>query len=996
MSKLSSDGKYVTVEKGDSLWSIAEERLGSGSKYPQLRSWNNISSNNIIYVGQKIYLSKQGASSSGSSSTSTKKSTSNSNKVSITHFGLQSNTDSTLFVTWNWTKSNTASYLVEWTYFTRDGVWFVGSSETKNVDSNSPAASRQSIYDIPVNAVKVRVRIKPISKKKTVNKKETNYWTASWSSYKTYSNYGTLATPSAPTIEINKFKLTATLENITADEATSVQFQLYKNDGNSVYKTGKSSITGTKTASWSVTVDAGEKYKVRCRFLNAHLHSEWSNFSQAVTTIPKAPAAITELKALSETSIFVDWDSVSNADTYEIQYTTKKTYFDSSNEVQTGPTIDAKVTDHAEITGLTSGEEYFFRVRACNEQGNSAWSPIKSIIIGKKPSAPTTWSSTTTAISGEDITLYWVHNSVDNSSETTAELELIVNGKPIDSIITIKNTTKEEDKDKTSSVVIDTDKNTVKWTEDSGNKTHTIKDSKGNIVDLSDGVKIQWRIRTAGITKQYGDWSAQRTIDIYAPPTLELAMTDVNEEPIETLKSFPFYIYGLPGPVNQAPVSYHVSIVANESYVTVDNVGNEKIVTKGDEVYSEFYDTTQAILLELMPHSVDLENGISYTINCIVSMNSGLTAEATYDFDVSWTDEIYTPNAEIGYNEDTYTTQINPYCTNAKAEYRVVTRSGLVFNVSDEVIADEDLDGIFTETGELVCVGKFPNNSTMYYCVVYTDENGNDITPVYHMVKHDTENGNDAYIKLDTTTTNPRKITSYFSTTGELVEKKLTSDGRDIYCCLVETIDYVEDVTLSVYRREYDGRFMEIATGLNNSNHTYVTDPHPSLDYARYRIVAISNKTGAVSFYDVPGYPINEIGAIIQWDEDWSVFDTTEEAELEQPPWTGSLLRLLYNIDVSDATDPDVAHANYIGRSHPVAYYGTQLGVTSTWKMEILKSDVDTLYALRRLMIYNGGVYVREPSGSGYWATVKVSFSQTHCELTIPVSLNITRVEGGV
>ena len=41
-----------------------------------------------------------------------------------------------------------------------------------------------------------------------------------------------------------------------------------------------------------------------------------------------------------------------------------------------------------------------------------------------------------------------------------------------------------------------------------------------------------------------------------------------------------------------------------------------------------------------------------------------------------------------------------------------------------------------------------------------------------------------------------------------------------------------------------------------------------------------------------------------------------------------------------------------------------------------------------------GDVYVRQPSGSGYWASIKVSFSQTHCEVTIPVTLDITRVEG--
>ena len=64
--------------------------------------------------------------------------------------------------------------------------------------------------------------------------------------------------------------------------------------------------------------------------------------------------------------------------------------------------------------------------------------------------------------------------------------------------------------------------------------------------------------------------------------------------------------------------------------------------------------------------------------------------------------------------------------------------------------------------------------------------------------------------------------------------------------------------------------------------------------------------------------------------------------------------------------------------------------------MLIERNDTETIYALRRLAIWPGDVYVREPSGSGYWAKISVSFDQTHCELTIPVKLDITRVEGGV
>lgn len=963
MAKLSSDKKYVTVEKGDTLSAIAKKYLGAASKYQQLASWNNIPNPDRIYVGQKIYLSKSAASSG--SSTSTKKTSTSSNTVTITHFGLQSNTDNTLFVTWNWSKSNTESYLVEWTYYTRDNVWFIGDSSPKTIDSNNTAAARQSTYTIPSNAVKVRVRIKPIAKtKSSSNNKETKYWTASWSSYKTHSDYSILTTPSAPKVELDKYKLTASLENINIDHATEIQFQIYRNTDTSVYKTGVATISISQTASWSYTVGAGAEYRVRCRAKSPIYTSDWSAFSETVTTVPAASSGITSIKATSDTSIYLEWSAAKGAKTYDIEYATKKTYFDGSDQTSTKTGIEFT---HFEVTGLESGQEYFFRVRAVNDTGESAWSEIKSVIVGKKPSAPTTWSSTTTCITGEPLNLYWVHNSEDNSSQTYAELEITIGTKT--NTYTIKNSEDEELKDKTSVYSIDT-------------------------TPYSEGTKILWRVRTRGIHAEYGDWSVQRTVDIYAPPVFEkFSVTDSlgdDASEVDVLTSFPFYIYALPGPITQAPLSYHVSIVANEGYETVDNVGNEKIISAGDEVYSEFYDISQSLLLELLPSSVDLENNISYTITCVVSMDSGLTAEATHEFSVAWTDEMYTPNAEIAYDPEMYVTHVRPYCTSYQTNYHNVTYASGVYTLTNEKFDGETLDDAYTTTGERIYVGTLSNGLRLYYCIIEIDENENVIDPIYYMVNP--ESG--TYV-VSKTVVNPSEIKPAYTSTGEEVFMATTEDGDVVYYSVVEGEIPVEDVTLSIYRREYDGRFVELGTGLNNTSNTFVTDPHPALDYARYRVIAVSNSTGAVSFYDVPGYPINEVGVIIQWDEKWSNYDVLETTELEQKPWSGSLIRLPYNIDVSDSSTPDSTQIEYIGRAHPVSYYGTQLGITSSWSMEIPKSDKETLYALRRLMIYMGDVYVREPSGSGYWANVKVSFSQTHCEVTIPVSLEITRVEGG-
>ena len=60
------------------------------------------------------------------------------------------------------------------------------------------------------------------------------------------------------------------------------------------------------------------------------------------------------------------------------------------------------------------------------------------------------------------------------------------------------------------------------------------------------------------------------------------------------------------------------------------------------------------------------------------------------------------------------------------------------------------------------------------------------------------------------------------------------------------------------------------------------------------------------------------------------------------------------------------------------------------------KNDKETIYALRRLSAWAGDVYVREPSGMGYWANVTVRFNMDYDAITIPVTLDITRVEGGV
>lgn len=725
-------------------------------------------------------------------------------------------------------------YAVSWYYDTGNGVWFEGNS--------SDVKTKYSTYSPPSHALKIKVTVKPVSQTYKSNDKDKSYWTGENVSKELNMSSAPPADPGSPSVKIEKFTLTATMDNISDPRTDKIEFEVY--NGTNKVQTGIA-IVKACMATYTCAVAAGGSYRVRCRAINiysgSNIYSEWSNFTSAENTIPKS---VTNVKCVadSETSVKVTWNAASTATNYTVEYATKKEYFDTS----TAPQSTTVTTTTAYITGLDSGETWFFRVKATNAKGDSSWSSLVSTVIGTKPEAPTAWSLTSSVIVGEDITLYWTHNCEDGSKQVAAEVYLNVNGST--STVTVTDTVSEDEDE-------------------------PIYTYKFGTAGYSEGATIRWRIRTKGVTNEYGAWSTTRTIKLYAMPSLALTLPQVTSG---TLTALPLDISLSSGPIAQKPISYQVSITANRTYESVDILGNSTLVMAGSELYSKVLVTSSRWpIISVSAGDIILENNQTYTLTAIVSMDSGLTATSSLTFKVDWDEYAYTPDASISIDFDTLSAYITPFCKD-----------------------DDD--------------------------------------------------------------------------------------------------DFVRGVTLSVYRREYDGKFTVIGTDIKNDGVTTLTDPHPSLDYARYRIVAIDSTTGGVVYEDLPGEPIGEPSIVIQWDEAWSEFDYSEVDSPEIPPWTGSMIRIPYNVDVTEHQNADVALVEYIGRDHPVSYYGTQRGITASWSAEIVKSDKETLYALRRLASWRGNVYVREPSGTGYWAHVTVSFPSKHLALTIPVTFDITRVEGGV
>lgn len=943
----SAKPSVITVEWGDTLSQIAVDYLGAYSKYWDIARLNGIKNPNIIHVGQKIKL--YGTASASSSSTSS----SNSNKAVITQFGLlAASSEHKLVAVWTWAKSNdhTENYEYEWEYTMKGtgGTWWTGAKQSTE--------DLECMYTIPDDAEQVRFRVKPVSEKRTQssNSKEVSYWTAEWTAYSTY-NTDQLPpdVPSGLSAELDttdKLKLNMRIDEIDADnlDATHVQFQVVRIvDGkiSKYHESGSVEIDKTyKYVSYSCALSAGAEYKVRCRSLRGNLASEWSAYTSGVSTAPSKPSGFTVCKAKSSStdgkvSVYLEWNAVSAATKYKIEYATSEEYFDGTDQTTT---IDNIELTHYETYGLYTGSNgavYYFRLKAVNEGGESDWSAVSSVAVGEAPDAPTTWSSTSTATVGGPLNLYWVHNSKDGSSQTYAQLALEIyaaNGLDEEGNIKyelkwskeieIANSTAVDEKDKTSSF----------------DAAAYLQEEVPNW--YKEGVQLRWRVRTRGVVNKLGKWSVVRMIDIYAKPTVSLEVrdgTNTINTTFDTLGAFPIYISAATQPKTQAPIGFYITIISNTAYETIDNVGNDKVVNVGDQVYSDYFDRdTDLDNLMLSAGDIDLENGANYTITCTVAMNSGLTADASLDFSVSWEEVSYIPNATIEYDSERIMIQLRPYCDISTTTYYAVEHSSDIYTATDiavSVLEGSPIDA-YTTTGERVYLGSTE---------ITIDENGN------------------------------------------------VTGGEDVYYYVSVTSTPVEGVSLAVYRREFDGSFTELASGIDNTKNTYIIDPHPALDYARYRIVSTTDATGAVSYYDMPGYAIQEKAVIIQWNEDWSSFDAVADATPADPPWSGSLLKLPYNIDVSDSYGADVSLVQYAGRKRPVSYYGTQLGESSTWNTVIPKDDIDTLYALRRLAIWAGDCYVREPSGTGYWANVTVSFNQKHLDLTIPVTLTIKRVEGG-
>lgn len=842
-------------------------------------------------------------------------------------------------------KNKLKQYTVWWFYTTASGNRFRDGPESWDASYGSPTL-RKKTWSYPSEAIKVQAAVQGEPENEGAFLPKVTYSP----SFNIRAN-AFPSIPGVPDASINASgDLQCSLENINAD-TDSIEFQIWKEDTDKVYKTAKVKVSGTRAVSYTYNVAEGHTYKVRARaFKNSGVSSEWSEFTSTITSRPIAPT-ITKVSThkntgdTNPTAFKVHWKrSDVVADRFTIEYTTDIHAFEyeETENIQSQDTEDA-LTFYGLVTGLEQGNTYYVRVKAVNSSGSSDPSKVLSVVIGSEPAAPTTWSTSTNMRTEDKMKLYWVHNPTDGSSQTYAHVYFIFREEAATTYtesIYLTNTTNPETIDDTSCLTIDASEGTYTWF------GTTYSFSELTAARFSLGGKLKWEVRTKGVLDNYSPWSVQRVIDIYDTPRFSFTCTSLQESSSGLsyiLRSYPIdTTTSISVTDTQLPLSYHLQISAREAYRTLDVTGKYNYISKGQIVFERFYefdinseDVGVSHLnnnrieytkdISLTAGDVNLENGVAYSMKMTVTLDSSIQEKETINFRARWADDEFQVSAYIDIDQEQLTATIQPFCEE---------------EISNQYVA-------------------ISTNTESY-----------------------------AY-------TNPSWAGWYELVSGNYIlsEDSNVVSGKTYYEHAKQLVD---DVLLAVYRRNYDNTFTCIADNIPNDQITSVIDPHPQLTSASYRVAAQSQTTGGFVYLDYYGIVVNEKSIVIQWDDSWENYYEDDGAISVEYPYAGSMLKLPYNIDISSQNSPDVEMVEYIGRQHPVSYYGTHLGETTSWSVDIPKSDAETLSKIRELMGYMGDVYVREPSGIGFWANIKVSYNVNHCELVIPVSFEITRVEGGI
>lgn len=244
--------------------------------------------------------------------------------------------------------------------------------------------------------------------------------------------------------------------------------------------------TGTSTTVSSQTVN--NAYDWRIAAVNSGGQSGWTYPNDSYSTTPTAPANLTATKSGNDIVVTIGTDWSPHNDQWE--------WRESSNGGSTwtvlGTTPNAQTSYTHVAPSAATSHVYQARANITSQGLNSAWSASSNVVqLSTPPAPPTPVAPLGTTINRtlNSVTFSWLHNAVDTTGQTAANVRY----RPVGSgtWVTVN--------------VANADQFLVRA-----------------ITFLAGEAQYEWQVQTKGANAAYGDWSALTTFNLGTPPTVSI------------------------------------------------------------------------------------------------------------------------------------------------------------------------------------------------------------------------------------------------------------------------------------------------------------------------------------------------------------------------------------------------------------------------------------------------------------------------------------------
>lgn len=318
---------------------------------------------------------------------------------------------------------------------------------------------------------------------------------------------------------------------------------------------------------------AGHSYQFRIRSNYLASYSAYDVYNTVITMTPTAPTAISTAAISGGTDIAVTLENASTvATSVEWQYSTdNKATWSASTTVNGSPVTSFTATG---ITGTA-----YIRVANKNSTGTSAWlvSDAVTTICPPNPPTLTAPSGNVLDLADGNVTFSWLHNSLDGSAQSAAQLDYSTNGGSTWTSIT----------------------------------SITTAQSYTMAIPWSAGTTVTWRVKTKGADANYSNWSSTKSFNVCTAPTLVIT------SPGATITGMPISV--------SATYSDMAGFTCQAATVTLPNGQMKNCTIAGTAI------TASIGVDEWLP-----TNGESYTIMLTVRSSSSLQTSANATFAVAF------------------------------------------------------------------------------------------------------------------------------------------------------------------------------------------------------------------------------------------------------------------------------------------------------------------------------------------------------------------------